>query len=146
MVSNPDNRADFINSTIATARKYGFDGLDIDWGFPNNQDDMSNLSVVFKEWRHAVECETSDSGKPTLVLSAAVYFASRTYPGHAIAKYLDFVNPMCFDYHGSWDPSVTGEHALLYDKTNNISTSLVYHPGLRPESLQIKLVMGMPLY
>ncbi|XWS72597.1 hypothetical protein CRYUN_Cryun02cG0053600 [Craigia yunnanensis] len=122
MVSNPDNRAAFIKSTIATARKYGFDGPDIDWEFPSNPDDMSNLSVLFKEWRHAVQSEASGSGKPPLLLSAAVYFASRTYPGHAIAKYLDFVNPMCFDYHGSWDTSVTDEQAQLYDKSsNNIS-------------------------
>ncbi|XVE71094.1 hypothetical protein DITRI_Ditri10aG0122900 [Diplodiscus trichospermus] len=122
MVGNPDNRAAFIKSTIATARKYGFDGLDFDWEFPSNQDDMSNLSVFFKEWRQAVETEASSSGKPPLLLSAAVYFAyrfffnlPRTYPGHAIAKYLDFVNPMCFDYHGSWDPSVTG--MPLYGRT-----------------------------
>ncbi|KAE8674394.1 acidic mammalian chitinase-like [Hibiscus syriacus] len=114
MVSDGDNRAAFINSTITTARKYGFDGLDFDWEFPSNPSDMSNLSIFFEEWWKAVDSEASDSGKPPLLLSAAVYFASRffidtprAYPVEAIAKYLDFVNPMCFDYHGSWDTSVT---------------------------------------
>ncbi|KAG8471920.1 hypothetical protein CXB51_036081 [Gossypium anomalum] len=153
IVSNPDNRAAFIKSTIATARKYGFDGLDIDWEFPNNSTDMSNLDVFFKEWREAVESEASASIKPPLLLSAAVYFASsffldlpRTYPTDAIAKYLDFVNPMCFDYHGSWDTSVTGEHALLYDKTSNISTSYGISSWIEAGVPPKKLVMGMPLY
>ncbi|KAE8710473.1 acidic mammalian chitinase-like [Hibiscus syriacus] len=149
MVSNGNNRAAFINSTITTARKYGFDGLDFDWEFPSNPSDMSNLSILFKECRKAVESEAADSGKPPLLLSAAVFFASwffidtpRAYPAEAIAKYRDFVNPMCFDYHGSWDTSVTGEHALLYDKTSNISTisgiSSWIDAGVPPR----KLVMG----
>lgn len=159
MVSSHVNRAAFIESTIATARKYGFDGLGFDWEFPSNQDDMSNLAELFKEWRQAVEIEalfgSSGRGKPPLLLSAAVYFASRfwfdvprTYPADAIAKYLDFVNPMCFDYHGSWEqpPYVTNEHALLYDKYSNVSTSSGIsswiEAGVPPE----KLVMGMPLY
>lgn len=89
-----------------------------------------------------------------MLLSAAVYFASsffltnitRTYPAEAMKKYLDFVSPICFDYHGSWDTSVTGAHALLYDKGSNISTSYGIstwiEAGIPPE----KLVMGMPLY
>ncbi|XVE97513.1 hypothetical protein REPUB_Repub03eG0025800 [Reevesia pubescens] len=153
MTSNPDNRAAFIKSTIATARKYGFDGLDIDWEFPNNQDDMSNLSLLFKEWRQAVESEASDSGKPPLLLSAAVYFSAsflfdlpRTYPADAIAKYLDFVNLMCYDYRGFWDPSVTGEHALLFDKTSNISSSYGISSWIEAGVPPNKLVMGIPLY
>ncbi|XVF48466.1 hypothetical protein PTKIN_Ptkin03bG0192400 [Pterospermum kingtungense] len=155
MVSSPDNRAAFIKSSIDTARKYGFDGLDIDWEVPSNQDDMSNLGALFKEWREAVESEALGSGKPPLLLSAAVYFASRfwldvprTYPADAIVKYLDFVNPMCFDYHGSWEqpPYFTGEHALLYDKYSNVSTSSGISSWIEAGVPPKKLVMGMPLY
>jgi|UniRef100_A0A2N9FKT8 chitinase len=46
----------------------------------------------------------------------------------------------------SWDTSVTGEHALLYDKASNINTSYGItswiKAGVQPE----KLVMGLPLY
>lgn len=121
--------------------------------YTNNPTDMSNLEAFFKEWREAVESEDSASSKPPLLLSAAVYFASsffldlpRTYPTDAIARCLDFVNPMCFDYHGSWDTSVTGEHALLYDKTSNISTSYGIPSWIEAGVPPKKLVMGIPFY
>uniref|UniRef100_A0A2N9FWM5 GH18 domain-containing protein n=1 Tax=Fagus sylvatica TaxID=28930 RepID=A0A2N9FWM5_FAGSY len=109
MASNPDSHAAFINSTISVAGKYGFDGLDFDWEFPNTPQDMSNLSLFFKEWREAIENESSISGKTKLFLSVAIYFASsiflsnipRAYPIEAINKYVDFVSPMCYDYRGS---------------------------------------------
>ncbi|OMO90977.1 hypothetical protein COLO4_18739 [Corchorus olitorius] len=154
MISDPKNRATFIKSSIATARKYGFDGMDIDWEFPGNQNDMSNLALLFKEWRLGAESEANKSGKPRLLISAAVYFASMvlldqppaTYPGEAIGKYADFINPMCFDYHGSWNLSVTGEHALLFDKSSNISTSYGILSWIKIGVPPNKLVMGMPLY
>ncbi|CAK9183167.1 unnamed protein product [Ilex paraguariensis] len=40
MVSSESTRAIFINSTIEFARKYGFDGVDLDWEFPANDRDM----------------------------------------------------------------------------------------------------------
>ncbi|KAI8020455.1 Class V chitinase CHIT5 [Camellia lanceoleosa] len=53
---------------------------------------------------------------------------------------------MCYDYHGSWDTSVTGAQALLFNKSGNVSTSygiLTWvENGVPPE----KLVMGPPMY
>ncbi|KZV27415.1 acidic mammalian chitinase-like [Dorcoceras hygrometricum] len=154
MASNPDNRAAFIQSSIHTARKYLFDGLDLDWEFPNNPLDMSNLATLLGEWRAAINQESLASGKPRLLLSSAVYFSSevlfdsvpRTYPGESIRSFVDFVNPMCYDYHGSWDTSATGAPALLYDNTSKVSTSHGISQwkldGVPPK----KIVMGMPAY
>lgn len=154
MVGDPDKRAAFITSTIDVARKYGFDGLDLDWEFPTTPQDMSNLAILYSEWHLSLKKEAHFSGQVKLLLSSAVYFASsfflgpvfRSYPAHAIKKYVDFVSPMCFDYHGSWDTSVTGAHALLFNKTSNVSTSFGIsswiEAGVPPE----KIVMGLPQY
>ncbi|XP_027067394.2 class V chitinase CHIT5a-like [Coffea arabica] len=154
MVSNQNSRATFIHSTISVARQYGFDGLDLDWEFPSNQQDMINLASLFQEWRSAVENDSIASGKRRLLLSAAVYFSAdvfldnvaRTYPGDAIREYVDSVNPMCFDYHGGWDTSKTGAHALLYDKSSNVSTSYGISTWKADGVPSRKLVMGMPVY
>ncbi|TXG60797.1 hypothetical protein EZV62_012160 [Acer yangbiense] len=154
MANTTQTRSTFITSTIQTARKYGFDGLDLDWEFPNNEQDMSNLALLFKQWRKANEIESISYSKPKLILSAAVYFAPdfflsdvpRIYPVVAIRNYVDFINPMRFDYHGSWDTSLTNEHALVYYNSSKINTSYgvdswAFH-WVPPE----KLVIGLPLY
>ncbi|KAK4479486.1 hypothetical protein RD792_015000 [Penstemon davidsonii] len=155
MVSNSDNRAAFIHSSIDLARKHSFDGLDLDWEYPSNPQDMSNLALLYKEWRSAINHDSLASGKPRLLLSSAVYFNSnlftpgnvlRTYPGDAIRTYVDFVSPMCYDYHGGWDPSATGAHAALYDKTSNISTSYGISMWKGDKVPSMKLVMGLPVY
>ncbi|KAK3211448.1 hypothetical protein Dsin_016154 [Dipteronia sinensis] len=149
MVSTDETRAIFIKSTIEIARRYGFDGVDLDWEFPADDQDMSNLALLYSQWRKALKFEAKTSQKPRLLLTSAVYFSSkltdgetRMYPIEAINNYVDWVSPMCFDYHGSWE-NFTGVHAALY---GNISTSRGLgswiQDGVRPR----KLVMGLPLY
>lgn len=153
MASSKETRATFINSTVEIARKYGFDGVDLDWEFPADDQDMANLGLLFRQWRKALNHEAGTSGNPRLLLTSAVYYASkfttigehRSYPADAIKNYVDWVSPMCFNYHGSWE-NFTGMPAALYDPSGNLSNSYGIgswiQVGVPPE----KLVMGLPLY
>ncbi|KAJ0031337.1 hypothetical protein Pint_14601 [Pistacia integerrima] len=49
MVSNSSFRKSFINSSIKTARVYGFRGLDLCWVSANSSSDMYNMGVLFEE-------------------------------------------------------------------------------------------------
>lgn len=154
MANNTSHRKVFIKSTIALARKYGFHGLDLDWEFPQDALEMKHLGKLFAKWRRAINSEAKASGRPRLLLTAAVYFAqhffltveNRAYPSKSIARNLDWVNAMCFDYHGSWDTSATGSHAALFDPSSNISTSFGIGSWLDSGVPHHKVVMGMPLY
>ncbi|OIS97182.1 hypothetical protein A4A49_21324 [Nicotiana attenuata] len=152
MTSCQDNRAAFIKSTIDVARKCGFDGLDLDWEFPTKSENMHNLALLLKEWRLAISIESLTSSRPPLILSAAVSFSPNPllsgtfYPEDALRNYLDFLNPTCYNYKGSWDTSATGAPALLYDKSSNISTSYGISAWKQNRIPSTKLVMGIPLF
>jgi chitinase len=154
MVSSRATRQTFIDSTIEVARKYGFDGVDLDWEFPANAEDMSNLALLYKQWRAALLDEARTFRKPLLLLTSAVYYASkitllgepRSYPVEALRRYVDWISPMCFDYHGSWE-NFTGAHSALRDHVNsNLSTHFGIGSWIQAGVPAGKLVMGLPLY
>lgn len=153
MAANSTHRKSFIDSSIALARQHEFHGLDLDWVFPENSADMINLGLLLAQWRERVHEESMATGLDPLLLTAGVYFSEqffdgeiRGYPIQAMADNLDWINVMCFDYHGPWDTNQTGSHAALYDQRSHLSTSYGIGSWLDAGIPDYKVVMGMPMY
>ncbi|KAG7942633.1 hypothetical protein I3843_16G113800 [Carya illinoinensis] len=153
IASNASSRETFIHATIEVARKYGFDGIDLDWEFPQCTQEMNDFGQLLKEWRHAIRKEAEITNRLPLLLTAAVYYSadltdgsSRSYPAAAIKDNLDWVNVMCYDYHGSWNTSATGAHAALFDPQTNLSSVYGLKSWIRAGVPGNKLVMGLALY
>jgi chitinase len=101
----PDKtRREFIRNTIKYLRKYKFDGLDLDWEFPETETDRRIFSLLVRDYRLEFQNEAFLNDRARLLLTAAVAaFRPKIEAGYdikEIAPFLDYINLMAYDYHG----------------------------------------------
>ncbi|XP_001600140.2 chitinase-3-like protein 1 [Nasonia vitripennis] len=152
VAADPALRATFVESAATFVRKYGFDGLDFDWEYPNQRGgslkDRENYVLLLKELRKRFD---EEGLLLSAALAAAQSSASKSYIVPEVVKYLDLVNLMAYDLHGLWDKT-TGVNAPLYagswergdQRLLNVNASINWwiSQGAAPE----KLILGIPFY
>ncbi|CAF0951628.1 unnamed protein product [Adineta ricciae] len=121
MVHDSAKRKRFIFDTINFLHKHNFDGFEVDWEYPGIRgglpDDKYYLTIFFQEFKEAAIAQSIVTGQPRLLMAAAVAanaeVVSNGYEIDKIAKILDFINIMTYDFHGAWQ-NHTGLNAPLY--------------------------------
>jgi chitinase len=167
----PENRAAFVSSCIDMFIKGNFapgisdptvfDGIDIDWEYPGacgatcnyRPEDTQNFTALLAEFRSQLNALSAQTGKQYLLTIAAP--AGESYYSkielNQIHPYLDFINMMAYDFHGTWE-SVTNLHAPLY--ASAADPTIADH-GWADYAVQAylsagipsnKLVLGVPFY
>ncbi|ELU16704.1 hypothetical protein CAPTEDRAFT_113634 [Capitella teleta] len=120
MVVSRENRHKFNEHAVLFLRKWGFDGLDVDWEYPGARGsttrDKELYTLLMQELRAAFEEEVALSGRERLILAAAVSAGKKVIDGAydvpSLVKCVDFLNLMAYDLHGSWE-KVTGINSPL---------------------------------
>jgi len=114
--------------------KYHFDGIDIDWEFPQSGE-AKKLVAFFKDMRKAVGQKILTTAGPS------AYFLPQYVPEKWV-QYVDFINVMNYDYIGSWSGR-TGHLTPLYGSGSIDTTMKAYVQRGCPA---IKLIFGFANY
>jgi chitinase len=145
----------FVYESIEFLRKHNFDGLDIDWEYPRGADDRASFVSLIKEIRLAFEGESKSAKKQKLLLTAAVPASfeaiSAGYDVPELAKYLDYINVMTYDFHGQWEEEV-GHNSPLFPLNSasatqkKLTVDFAAKEWVRQGAPLEKLIIGMPVY
>lgn len=140
--ARPENRQAFVASCIdayirgnlpvtdgagGTAAAAGvFDGIDLDWEYPaacgltcGTPEESANFTALLAEFRSQL-----NAVRPGLLLTIAAGAGIdkiRVTDPAAYSQYLDYINVMTYDFHGTWDAQ-TNHHSALFDSPNDPST------------------------
>ncbi|KAF7154445.1 hypothetical protein RHSIM_Rhsim01G0041900 [Rhododendron simsii] len=154
MVSQSEFRKSFIESSIKTARSYGFDGLDLCWPYListfNTRSEMANVATLFDEWQLAIESESANSSGSQLILTMTVqlcpYLDNASFPIESIKKNLNWVHVMAFDYYTPTSWNYTAAFAALYDPGSQWSTESGINAWIDAGLSANKVVLGLPFH
>ncbi|MBN9141764.1 MAG: chitinase C-terminal domain-containing protein [Micrococcales bacterium] len=121
------------DSAVAFIRQYGFDGVDIDYEYPTSNAKAGNpldasfsdarrgtlfagYQTLMKTLREKLDRAGAADGRHYLLTVAAPAsgWLLRGMEVMQVTQYLDYVNIMSYDLHGSWNQYVGG-NAPLYD-------------------------------
>ncbi|XP_028783595.1 putative cysteine-rich receptor-like protein kinase 20, partial [Neltuma alba] len=151
MLRTASSRKSFIQSSIQTARRYGFQGIDLFWLWPQAESDMTNLGILLHEWRLAVDSENRSSGESSLILSMGLHylptvFGNLSYPVDSLVKNLNWGHILAYDYHLPSLENFTHPHAALYDPTSHVNTDFGIRKWLSRGFPSNKLLLGLPYH
>lgn len=150
MVNQSSYRKSFIKSSIETARLYGFQGLDLFGVLPSKSTNMTNLGILFDEWRAEVTSEARNSGKSRLLLVMTSHHLpaidSVSYPLDSMQRNLDWIHVLTFDYYLPTRDNFTGAHSALYSSSRWFNTNDSITEWLNRGFQANKLVLGLPYH
>jgi len=144
-------RAKFISGTIGIVAEYGYDGVDLDWEFPESAEDRANLSKLAREFRAEFDALGKKTGRRLLLNSAlpASDYYGQWYDAAVLAGECDFLGVMTYDFTGAWR-DVAAHNAAFHPSPRDphgaaVTAVLAYWRDTRRVPRE-KLVMGIPCY
>jgi chitinase len=145
--ATPAGRKRVVDQLVAQVKVARYDGLDIDWEFPENPAQRDQMNELTKQLRERL---------PQAVLTMAVPaldWNGKWYERDALLPYLDFVNVMTYDFHGPWSHHAGHNAPLRYSnleghpecRTNTTEGGMAYWQKQKNWPKE-KILLGIPLY
>jgi chitinase len=148
--ATPENRTVFIRSVQDVIKRYGLDGIDLDWEYPVNgawglvaslPEDRANFTALLNELRAALGKEKL----LTIAVGANVKSPTEWVDVKAIAPALDYINLMTYDmaygtqyFNANLYDSKTSPTVAAADKYNvNFVVDNYIKAGLKPAQMNL---------
>jgi GH18 family chitinase len=158
---NPDLQEDFADNLYTLVTDHGYDGVDIDWEFPEDQQQGVGLENLIEAIRQRFEgTQPTDFPEWTIAIAIgndASYFRHLNFD--ALNNAVTFYNVMTYDYYYWWNEDIettvqlAGHNAPLFfassapgtQANRNIFEALDYllNEGNVPKE---KVNLGLPFY
>lgn len=145
--ANEELRELFIYNLTSILLINGYDGVDLDWEFPDSQSDKENLNLLVAEMDSVF-----NSINPNWLISMAIPVSNWWGQWHDfefLVNHIDFFNAMTYGTHGNWS-SHSGHLAPLYpsppgDLDGSCHSNMSYLIDSRgiPKN---KINMGLPFW
>lgn len=145
LAADSSKRKKFAVNSAQFLKKYGFDGLHFHWEYPahrgGSEDDKENFVLLLKDIRSVFKTEK-------LYLSAFLRTQTdvvvNAYDLRNIAKNVDAILMMTFDFSGPWDGKVRYIAALKGKDEDNVASRVNYFisEGVPAE----KIILGLPFF
>lgn len=139
-----------------------FDGIDLDWEWPNwpgepgnvvRPEDRQNFTKLLAEFRRQLDAygrQTHRHYALTAFLPANPAAMDAGYEGRKIFRYLDFATVQGYDFHGSWDAVTNQQSALRVPRgapdDPDFSVEVAIDGWIARGAPRDKLVLGIPYY
>ncbi|XP_024638000.2 cysteine-rich receptor-like protein kinase 19 isoform X2 [Medicago truncatula] len=150
LINQSSYRKSFIDSSIRTARRFDFQGIDFCGAGPKQGKDLVNFATLLKEWRIAITSEARNTKRSELVLVMTGYYLkasdSLSYPFESMQKNLDWVHFVAYNYYLPKRDSVTRFHAPLYGSSGWENTDSGIKEWRKRGFSSNKLVIGLPYH
>jgi len=155
----PASRSVFIDSVEAFITRYHLDGLDVDWEYPGMRgagntfrpEDKQTYTLLLEELRRRFDTMAGTLHRPlylTIAAGASSEFLEHTEMSE-VAKYVDTVNLMAYDYYEPEAGKPTGNHASLFIDPADpkaVSADRSVREFEKAGVAARKLVLGVPFY
>lgn len=153
--STPGGRATFARTAVELLKNLGFDGLDIDWEYPQDPAEAGDFVALLRACRAALDAYADTlEGRPHFELTVASPAGPANYDRldlPAMDAEVDFWNLMAYDYAGSWDAHAAHQANLFPAQGDRVaatpfSTERAVTDYVACNVPSHKIVLGMPLY
>ena len=140
-----------MNSVIAIVDEYDYDGIDLDWEYPDTPEEVVGFARLSRRFRQQLDQLGTKKGRHLAQTMAVAANPStlKWLSNEVLLETMDWVNVMTYDFAGDWT-SYAGHHSPLFasskqpgsPRSTELSMKYLVQRGMPAD----RLAVGLPLY